>query len=132
MFEAARVTPRGTTRSKVTDRYALMTTDTFVTSVLVGWTNTRGVVQISPRMGGNGAEFLQYEAHVTKDSIGHAAPFGVQRFVYVLEGQISIGKKKMREGGYAYLPTGFEEEITTAKQGRVLVIEKTYSRLEGT
>ena len=95
-----RILPQGTTRSKVTNRYALLTPDSFVPSFLPAphWTGTRGIVQISPAMG---AKFLQYEAHLTAESVGHAATAGIQRFVYVLEGQVHLhlgkGKKSMAD-----------------------------------
>jgi len=125
-----RVFPQGGTRSKVTSRYALMTPDTFVPSALVGWTNTKGVVQISPRMG---TEFLQYEAYLTKESIGHSAHMQTQRFVYVLEGEAMVQegkrKEKLKVGGYAYLPAGCDHRITSARGARLFVIEKTYAAL---
>jgi (S)-ureidoglycine aminohydrolase len=130
-----RILPQGTTRSKVTNRYALLTPDTFVPSLLPAphWTATRGVVQISPAMG---ARFLQYEAHLTAESVGHASGAGIQRFVYVLEGQLHVhlgkGKKTLRPGGYAYLPVGTDYQLRSPKHARLLVIEKTYNRLPGT
>ncbi|HUO10988.1 MAG TPA: (S)-ureidoglycine aminohydrolase [Phycisphaerae bacterium] len=130
-----RILPQGVTRSKVTSRYALLTQDTFVPSVLPAphWTATRGVVQISPAMG---ARFLQYEAHLTVESIGHSAAAGIQRLVYVLDGQLHVhlgkGKKTLRPGGFAYLPVGTEYQLRAPKHARVLVIEKMYGRLAGT
>lgn len=130
-----RILPQGVTRSKVTNRYALLTPDTFVPSQLPlpHWTATRGIVQISPAMG---AAFLQYEAHLTDESIGHAASAGMQRFVYVLEGQLHLhvgkGKKTLRPGGYAYLPVGMDYQLRAAKHARLLVLEKQYQRLPGT
>lgn len=131
-----RVFPEGTTRSRVTHRYALITPDTFVPSSLPGWTHTRGVVQISPRMG---AGFLQYEAWMTKESAGQAAHANVERFIYVLDGQLILdvrgagkGKFTLRHGGYAYFPAGSDYELRTPKSARLLVVEKIYVRLGGT
>jgi len=132
-FELPRILPQGATRSKVTARYTLLTPDTFVPSVLAGWTKTRGVIQISPRMG---AEFLQYEAWLTAESVGHATSPHVQRFVYVLEGQLNVhigkGKKPLRSGGYAYLPAGADYQLRTSRHARLWVLEKTYVPLGGT
>ncbi len=133
-----RVFPYGVTRSKVTERYAVLTPDTFVPSTLAGpeWTNTRGVIQISPAMG---AEFLQYEAHLTKESVGYPARADVERFVYVLEGKLLIpvegagrGKFHLSGGGFAYFPPGMEYTLSTKTHARLLVIEKTYVEMAGT
>jgi (S)-ureidoglycine aminohydrolase len=128
-----RILPQGTTRSRVTNRYALITPDTFVPSTLPAphWTNTRGIIQISPQMG---ADFLQYEAHLTAESIGH--PINTQRFLFVIEGQLHLhlgkGKKTLRPGGFAYLPVNTDYQLRAPKHARLLIIEKTYSRLPGT
>lgn len=130
-----RIFPQGETRSKVTNKYALLTPDTFVPSVLPGWRNTRGVVQISRRMGDRGVGFLQYEAYVTRQSASDPAMPDVQRLVYVLEGQIAVhlgkGKKTLGVGGFAYLPPNLEHRITSPRGARVLVFEKIYEQAEG-
>jgi (S)-ureidoglycine aminohydrolase len=133
-----RILPQGVTRSKVTNRYALLTPDTFVPSLLPmpQWEKTRGVIQISSAMG---AGFLQYEAHLTRESIGHPAAAHVERFVYVLEGKLLIpvkgperGHYFISAGGFAYLPPGLEYKFHTKTRARVLVIEKHYVRMPGT
>jgi (S)-ureidoglycine aminohydrolase len=135
-----RVLPQGSTRSRITPNYALLTPDTFVPSPLIGWTNTRGIIQISPRMGssGGGPQFLQYEAWLDPTSIGHAPPSNIQRFLFVLEGTLLLtlgtNKQTLPTGSYAYLPPGTSHELTTpppATTARVLLIEKTYIPLLG-
>lgn len=133
-----RILPQGVTRSKVTNRWALITPDTFVPSTLPlpDWKETRGVVQISPAMG---ARFLQYEAHLTKESMGRAGHANVERFVYVAAGRLGIevlgagkGKHSLTEGGFAYLPPGVEYTLQTKTAARLVVIEKNYARMPGT
>jgi (S)-ureidoglycine aminohydrolase len=133
-----RILPQGATRSRMAANYALITPDTFVPSTLAGWTNTRGIVQISPRMGssGGGPNFLQYEAWLDTTSIGHAPPSNIQRFLFVLEGSLvlTIGgsKQTLPAGAYAYFPAGMSHELTTSQTARVLLIEKEYVPLLGT
>ena len=130
--------PQGSTRSRLAANYALITPDTFVPSTLVGWTNTRGIIQISPRMGssGGGPNFLQYEAWLDSSSIGHTPPSNVQRFLFVIEGSLvlTIGgsKQTLPTGGYAYLPAGTSHELTSTATARLLLIEKNYTPLLGT
>jgi (S)-ureidoglycine aminohydrolase len=132
-----RLLPQGSTRSRMAPHYSLITPDTFVPSPLIGWTNTRGIVQISPRMGssGGGPHFLQYEAWLDTTSIGHAPSSNIQRFLFVLEGSLllTIGgsKQPLSTGGYAYFPAGASHELTTPDTARILVIEKTYVPLLG-
>lgn len=132
-----RVLPQGTTRSRVTGNYALITPDTFVPSVLPGWTNTRGVVQISPAMGaaGRGPGFLQYEAWLEKGSIGNTPGQGVERFFYVLEGSGVLtangGDRTLNVGGYAHVPPGMQHQIKSDSTARLLMIEKEYVPMAG-
>ena len=58
-MDPIRPLPFGTTRSRVTQQYALITPDTHVNSLLVGWRNASAVIHISPEMG---ARFTQYTA----------------------------------------------------------------------
>lgn len=87
---------------------------------------------IAPQMG---AGFCQYLAHLTKDSRGGSAAPGVERFVYVLEGQISIhhamSERELDAGEYVWIPPDFEHEIAVIEPGEVLVIEKKYQRRRG-
>lgn len=129
-----RILPQGSTRSRITANYALITPDTFVPSTLVGWTNTRGIVNISPRLGsaGGGPGFLQYEAWLRADSVGTAPGSTIQRFFLVLDGTCTLAtggggtERELERGAFAYLPAGASHEIRTASMARLLVIEKRY------
>ena len=77
----------GTTRSRFGRSHALIAPDSFVTSDLPGWQRSQGIIVIAPRMG---ARFTQYIA--VMEALGTAAPPapGVERVLYVLEGQVSV------------------------------------------
>jgi (S)-ureidoglycine aminohydrolase len=134
-MEPVRSLPFGTTRSRVTSRYALITPDTHVRSPLVGWRNASAVVHISPEMG---ARFTQYTATLEAGAASARPGDGVERFVFVLEGNISLsvsGKTtELSAGHYAYLPAGTDHQITTDAKAastsefaaRLVVFEKLF------
>jgi (S)-ureidoglycine aminohydrolase len=131
-MEPIRSLPFGTTRSRVTKQYALITPDTHVSSSLVGWKNASAVIHIAPEMG---ARFTQYTA--TLEGGAQSAPpgDGVERFVFVWEGTIAVqvaGRKEdLGAGQFAFIPAGTAHQITTAAGGkspaaRIAVFEKKY------
>ena len=77
----------GTTRSRVRRSHALIAPDSFVTSDLPGWERSQGIILISPRMG---ARFAQYLALMEPGGTAGPAPPGVERVLYVLEGQVAL------------------------------------------
>ena len=86
-MDPIRSLPFGTTRSRVTRNYALITPDTHVNSPLVGWRNASAVVHIAPEMG---ARFTQYTATLENEAASASPGNGVERFVYVLEGAVQL------------------------------------------
>jgi (S)-ureidoglycine aminohydrolase len=131
-MDPIRPLPFGTTRSRVTKQYALITPDTHVSSPLVGWENATAVIHIAPEMG---ARFTQYTA--TLEAGAQSAPpgDGVERFVFVLSGavQLDIASQKhpLQEGQFAFIPAGTAHQIATAAGGkspaaRLAVFEKIY------
>jgi (S)-ureidoglycine aminohydrolase len=88
------------------------------------------IVHASPAIG---AAFTQYTVEFAAG--GTMAPAALQRFLYVLEGEVTVmldGRKhSLREGGYAYLPQGSKAEISTSGAARAEVMEKAYLALEG-
>jgi (S)-ureidoglycine aminohydrolase len=126
--------PFGSTRSRVCDNHALICPDSFVTAPLPGWRETKGVVLVSPRMGA-GAGFVMYLAHLEPGSSSKRAAAGIERVVYVVEGQAIVDFKGASEGlgtgGYAYFPPGSKETIHAEGKGRLCVFEKRYVRLPG-
>ena len=76
----------GSTRSRVARNHALITPDTNVPSTPPGWEKAKAYVLISPRMG---ACFTQYVAVMEAGATATAAPPGVERVIYVLEGELA-------------------------------------------
>jgi (S)-ureidoglycine aminohydrolase len=120
--------PFGMTRSRVCRSHALIAPDSFVTSDLPGWQRTRGVILVSPRMG---ARFTQYLAMMDPD--GHAAPAppGVERVLYVLEGEATLALPDLPErvvcpGSFAYWPPGAAGMLRALTACRLNVFEKRY------
>jgi len=131
-MESIRVLPYGTTRSRVTPNYALITPDTHIVSPLVHWRNAKAVVHIAPEMG---ARFTQYTALLEADAVSGSPGKDVERFIFMLEGSATLsvaGKTSaLTKGCYAYLPTNMEHAITTGKGAdspvaRLAVFEKEY------
>ncbi len=100
----------GTSRSRVTRSHALIAPDSFVTADLPGWKNSQGIILISPRMG---ARFTQYIALLQEGAKAAPALPGVERVIYVLEGEIVVSlpdstERRLGAGGYAYCPPDFD------------------------
>src|ERR1700739_4798472 len=80
-----------------------------------------------------GAAFTQYTAEF--EASGELGATSVQRFLYVIEGEIKVesgGKvSKLLPRGYAYFPVGAAHSITAAHASRVAVIEKPYRAVAG-
>lgn len=114
----------GNTRSRLARDHALITPDTHVVSPLVGWTNASATVHITPHMG---ARFMQYTAHMEPDSSSGVPADGVERFVYVRNGEVTLSLKtesKLATGDYAFLPAGTDHKITAADAATLIVFEK--------
>ena len=88
----------GTTRTHVTRNHALIAPDGYVGTGLPGWTNVSAVTLISPQMG---AAFVQTLIKV--DSAGESAPPlpGVERFIYVVAGELILNLDQLRRRGHA-------------------------------
>jgi (S)-ureidoglycine aminohydrolase len=54
----------------------------------------------------------------------------LQRFLYVLDGELTVGEIVLSAGGYAYLPPG-SAGVSTTSNGRAAVIEKPYVPMDG-
>jgi (S)-ureidoglycine aminohydrolase len=118
----------GTTRSRVCKDHALIAPDSFVRSALPGWDNTEGVILIAPRLG---ARFTQYLALMGRGGTSAPALPGVERFVYVLEGEIALTyapgcKETLKEGGYLFLPADVDYPLRATKASKLNIFEKRY------
>jgi (S)-ureidoglycine aminohydrolase len=118
----------GQTRSAQKDNHLLLTPDTFVRTALPGMKACMAIVHAGPAIG---ARFTEYTAEF--ESGGELGPTSSQRFLYVLEGQLTVeveGSKNVLEArGYAYLPEGAPHRVVAAKPSRAAVIEKHYQPL---
>jgi len=114
----------GQTRSGHGADHILQTPDTFVRSPFPGIVNGMAIVHMSPA---RGARFTQYTAEL--QSGGVLKPAAVQRFAYVLEGDVLAGAALLQAGGYLYLPAGCDIEISAESPARLVVIEKPYEPL---
>ena len=121
----------GSTRSRIRRNYALITPDTHVPSPLVGWENATGIFHVTPEMG---ARFQWYTAVLAAGAKSAAPHASVERFVFVLEGNVSLQvhtKIDLKPGSYAFLPPGTKHTITAAATAKIIVIEKNYVPLAG-
>lgn len=116
----------GYTRSSSKRDHLLLTADTFVRAPLPGMVNATAIVHVSAAAG---AGFTQYTAEFQPG--GSMAPCPHQRFLYVLQGEVSVGPHRLAADRYAYLPPAWMEPVTAEAPARVAVIEKRYLPLEG-
>ena len=121
----------GQTRSATQATHSLHTPDTFVRTPLPGMARATAILHASPAIG---SRFLQYTAEL--EAGGALGTTKHQRFVYALEGEVSIaiGDKGriLKAGGYAYLASGSVSPVRACGKARIAVIEKAYESLDGT
>jgi (S)-ureidoglycine aminohydrolase len=103
----------------------LLTPDTFVRAPLPGMKAATAIVHVGPALG---AAFTQYTAEFEAGGVlGNTA---AQRFLYVLEGEVTVEAKGKRHSlvarDFAYLPENLPHRVATAQTSRVAVIEKAY------
>ena len=119
----------GQTRSSHQRNHLLLTPDTFVRTTLPGMKACAAVVHAGSAMG---AGFTQYTAEF--EAGGELGAISVQRFVYVLDGEIAVeldGKKsRLAPRGYAYIPEGMAHRVSSSKASRVAVVEKSYQPIK--
>jgi (S)-ureidoglycine aminohydrolase len=112
------------TRSANCHDHRLQTPDTFVRAALPGMRQATAIVHASPA---GGARFVQYTAEF--EAGGALAASGDQRFIYVLDGRLTVGGATLDAGGYAYLAPGDATAISADTACRATVIEKPYQPL---
>lgn len=92
--------------------------------------NASAIVHIGPALG---AAFTEYT--VEFEPKGELGGTKSQRFVFVLEGSVTLEAQKKHHAlttrGYAYLPEGFSHQLKASEKSRVAVIEKYYQPAEG-
>jgi (S)-ureidoglycine aminohydrolase len=114
----------GQTRGAHRADHILQTPDTFVRAPLPGMRKATGIVHTAPAAG---ARFTQYTAEF--EAGGSLEPAAVQRFVYVVEGQVEVDGASLSRGDYAYLPQGHAASISAKSAARTAIIEKPYQAL---
>lgn len=121
----------GATRNVVKERYALLTPNGFVPSVLPGWENATCIVLISPAMG---ARFCQYLITFGKDGNGRGNTGKAEYFVYVIEGNASVTlndkRNRLEAGSFVYMPPGADMHFQ-GSDARLLVFQKHFEPLVG-
>jgi (S)-ureidoglycine aminohydrolase len=116
----------GHTRSVHRADHLLQTPDTFVRTPLPGMQGTTAIIHIAPA---GGAAFTQYTAEFEQG--GKLGPAALQRFVYVLEGELYICDRSFNANDYAYIPAGCEAVVSAKSAARAVVIEKPHCHLTG-
>ena len=124
--------PPGFTRAAVRRDHLVTTETEHVRAPLVGWSNSEAIILISPRLG---AAFTQYIAEMGPASQSAPPLAGVQRFVFVLAGEVDLawegGRAVLGPGGYAYFPPGAPHTLQSRQGARLNVFEKEYNPLPG-
>jgi (S)-ureidoglycine aminohydrolase len=112
------------TRSANCTDHRLQTPDTFVSAPLPGMRKATAIVHASPA---GGARFVQYTA--VFEAGGALAACADQRFLYVLDGCLTVGDARLRSGGFAYLAPHDGATVSAEVASRAAVIEKPYQPL---
>lgn len=119
----------GLTRSRHQPDHALITPDTFVRTRVQEWGDAAIVLHVSPVIG-TGARFTQFTAELPAGGKALAPLNGFQRFVFVLEGQITVEvggeTRQLSEYDYVYLPAGTPHTLSSQAPARVSVYEKPF------
>lgn len=120
------------TRTRVASDHALIAPDSHVVAPIFGWTATEGVMLISPAMGSTprGPRFAMYLATLTSDSRSDGCRN--QRFVVVLDGELTLDDQTLGPDAFAYLPAGADCRLKSSTHAKVLVFEKPYIECPGT
>jgi (S)-ureidoglycine aminohydrolase len=118
----------GSTRSRRAATHALIAPDSFVSTELAGWEKTQGIVVIAPPMG---ARFTQYLALMQPGGVAGPAAPGVERVLYVLEGEIELSLPDSDQwvvgpGGFAFCPSDVHVPVRALNRARLNVFEKRY------
>jgi (S)-ureidoglycine aminohydrolase len=124
----------GHTRTVVKPRYAFITPDGFVPSVLPGWRNAVVIINISPVM--NGPRFTQLQITLDANSSGAGNTGALEHVYYVLAGscRAKLGAKNfnLTTGSYVFIPPKTNFQFGAAAKGtRLLIFQKQFQPLAG-
>ena len=126
--------PFASTRSHLARDHALFAPTGHVVQPLSGWTNTEGILLISPQMGARFAQYLAVMQPGGAFTSTAGAPLpGVQRFLFVQSGVVTLSvhdqSHELSTGGYAFLPADTAHELVAAEASRLVLFEKRYQPL---
>ena len=118
-------------RSVVKNNYALITPDSYVTSVIPGWENCDIRVVISPDMG---ACFSQHLIKLIASSKVRTSTGASEIFLYVIDGEcrLSVGETnlELEQGGFVFIPP--QRDFGIESDGaELLSFQKVYEPLPG-
>ena len=82
------------------------------------------IIHVAPAVG---ARFTQYSAEF--EAGGSLGPTSVQRFLYVLDGEVQIDGVSLGPGDYAYFPSDHAARVSAKASARAAIIEKAYQPL---
>jgi (S)-ureidoglycine aminohydrolase len=124
----------GHTRSVSRRDHLLHTPDTFIRTPLPALTGGAAIVHIGPAAG---ADFTQYTIEMETGGVlksGFESDGGVQRFVYVLEGELTLNipgrSETLSPRAYAYLPASLAHELTASAPACAAIIERAPAAAE--
>lgn len=130
MLAAPGHTASGHTRSAWQRDHLLQTPDTFVRMPLPGLAGGLAIVHAAPAMG---AAFGMMT--VEMETGGELTEGPAQRFLYVLEGELSLAGPEARiphalsKGSYAFCPAGYEHRLIAETASQIVVVEKPFQPL---
>lgn len=113
----------GHTRSAHRRDHLLQTPDSFVRIPLPCLTKAMAIVHTGSAAGAAFTEFT-----VELEAGGVLSSAGLQRFVYVLEGELTLGtsneERRMEPGSFAYVPASVTHRFVAESEARAVVIER--------
>ncbi len=115
----------GFTRSSYQGDHLLHTPDSFIRAPLPGMKNGTAIIHTGPA---GGAQFMQYTAEL--EPSGELGATEAQRFLFVIEGEITVGAHRLPAGKFAYLPEEDNTPVAASTKSRIAVIEKPYLPLD--
>lgn len=115
-------------RTRVTDRYALMPLEGFPYSRIPSWNDAQVRVLSSPPL----SKFAQYLIDLPAGKRGKfEGQDGIETFFYVLSGRGSIGQSEIRAGSFGLLPPGESAAFAADEALSLIVLQKRYQAAPG-
>lgn len=123
----------GQTRTRVSSDHALIAPDSHVHAPLPDWGDAECVVLISPVMGAapRGPQFCQYLVDAVDTQGSRRTTAGIERLVYVLEGEATVDADRLAADSFIWLPPGAKYEFEVEESATLLVFDKQYEPLAG-